>query len=108
MLPVQCEAIFNHHPDVARSALVGVGKLGEQYPILIVEPKPNKMPTTPQARKRFITDLLALGDKYEHTRVIQEILFHPSLPVDIRHNAKIQREKLALWAEKRLKSKHLG
>jgi len=28
------------------------------------------------------------------------VLFHPSFPVDIRHNAKISREKLALWAEK--------
>jgi olefin beta-lactone synthetase len=31
------------------------------------------------------------------------ILFHRSLPVDIRHNAKINRELLAVWAAKRLK-----
>lgn len=108
MLPVQCEAIFNLHPYVARSALVGIGKRGEQTPVLVVEPKTNKNSATSQARKKFITELLALGDKYEHTRIIHKILFHPSLPVDIRHNAKIQREKLALWAENRLKSKHLG
>ncbi len=30
-----------------------------------------------------------------HTRWIQTVLFHPSFPVDIRHNAKIFREKLA-------------
>ena len=37
-----------------------------------------------------------------HTRAIQTILFHPSFPVDIRHNAKIFREKLAAWAAERL------
>jgi len=28
------------------------------------------------------------------------VLFHPEFPVDMRHNAKIFREKLALWAER--------
>jgi len=31
------------------------------------------------------------------------VLFHPSFPVDIRHNSKIFREKLAIWAEKQIK-----
>jgi len=30
-------------------------------------------------------------------------LFHPGFPVDIRHNAKITRERLAVWAEEALK-----
>ena len=29
---------------------------------------------------------------------VKTILYHPSFPVDIRHNAKIFREKLAVWA----------
>jgi len=29
---------------------------------------------------------------------INTILYHPGFPVDIRHNAKIFREKLAVWA----------
>ena len=33
-------------------------------------------------------------------REIETFLFHPSFPVDIRHNAKIFREKLAVWAAK--------
>ena len=41
-------------------------------------------------------------DRELHTRVIQTILFHPGFPVDIRHNAKIFREKLAAWAARRL------
>ena len=33
---------------------------------------------------------------------ITTFLFHPAFPVDIRHNAKIFREKLAVWAAKEL------
>jgi hypothetical protein len=34
---------------------------------------------------------------------VQVFLRHPRFPVDIRHNAKIGREKLALWAERQLR-----
>ena len=41
--------------------------------------------------------------RYPHTAEIDEfILVEHSLPVDIRHNAKINREKLATWAEREL------
>jgi hypothetical protein len=33
---------------------------------------------------------------------LEAIVFHPSLPVDVRHNAKINREALAAWAAKQL------
>ena len=100
LLPVQCEAMFNRHPDVARSALVGVGERGRQRAVLIVEPRPGRMPRTAAARKRFVAELLALGREHEHTRAIGDVLFHPDFPVDVRHNAKIRREVLARWAAK--------
>ena len=103
VLPVPCEAIFNLHPDVLRTALVGVGKPGKQEPVLIVEPKAGSTPTTAEAKHKLIAGLLKLGAQYEQTRCIQTVLFHPSFPVDVRHNAKIQREKLAPWAEERVK-----
>ncbi|MDO8629714.1 MAG: fatty acid CoA ligase family protein [Phycisphaerales bacterium] len=34
------------------------------------------------------------------------ILFHRSLPVDIRHNAKINRERLAVWATRQYRDSH--
>ena len=43
-----------------------------------------------------------LGAAHPQTRAVRTILFHPSFPVDIRHNAKIFREKLAAWAARRL------
>lgn len=102
LLPVPCEAIFNAHPQVARTALVGVGRYGQQRPVLVVELKTGQVP--PQKEQdRLIFELLDLGQEHEHTRSIRDILFHNSFPVDVRHNAKIQREKLAAWAAKRLK-----
>ncbi len=103
LLPVQCEAIFNQHPAVARTALVGLGTYGRQQPVLIVELKPERQAISPQAKQALIANLLGMGQKYEHTRPIKTFLFHPSFPVDVRHNAKIQREKLALWAEVQLR-----
>ena len=32
----------------------------------------------------------------------RRVLFHPGFPVDIRHNAKIGRETLAVWAATRV------
>ncbi len=48
-------------------------------------------------------ELRALGSKHEHTRDIETILFPPAFPVDVRHNAKIFREKLAVWAARQLR-----
>jgi hypothetical protein len=48
------------------------------------------------------SELLTIASQHRHTRQIQIVLFHPGFPVDIRHNAKIGREQLTLWAAKRL------
>lgn len=102
------EMIFNQHPDVYRSALVGVPLNDEGRrsnddgqglrPVLIIEPEPGKMPRSTAARTRFRAELRELGAAYPMTACINTILFHPAFPVDIRHNAKIFREKLAVWA----------
>src|SRR5438309_7981616 len=36
-----CEAIFNQHRDVCRSALVGVGPVRHQRPVIVIEPQPD-------------------------------------------------------------------
>ncbi len=96
---VPCEAIFNQHPDVFRTALVGVGERGAQLPVLVVEPRAGHFPTDAAARQAFTNALLTLGAAHEHTRAIQRVVFYRGhFPVDVRHNAKIQRERLASWA----------
>ncbi|HQE91484.1 MAG TPA: fatty acid CoA ligase family protein [Anaerolineae bacterium] len=99
LFPVPCETIFNHHPAVNRTALVGIGPQGRQRPVLVVEPRAGHMPTSLLEKQKFTLELLALGAEYEHTRAIQDVLFYRGVfPTDVRHNAKIQREKLAVWA----------
>ncbi len=101
LFSVCCEAIFNEHPKVFRSALVGIkDNKNEQKPIIIIETEQGQMPTSEDEKVRFIKELLALARNNEITKDIDTFLFHSSFPVDIRHNAKIFREKLAVWAEK--------
>lgn len=103
MYTIPCEAIFNQHPKVFRSALVGVGPRSQQRPVIVVEPKPGTMPDGAEAAERFARELLELGSRSELTSEIRDVLFHERFPVDFRHNAKIIREQLALWAEEKLR-----
>lgn len=99
LFTIPVEAIFNTHPDVARTALVGVRSGEKTNPILCVEPKRRL-----SAAKwgRLEGELRALGKTNPISKSVETFLLHPSFPVDIRHNAKIFREKLAAWAAKRL------
>ena len=98
MYTEQCEAIFTNHADIYRAALVGLGTAGNQRPVIICEPWPGRMPKSDAARRQLIAELAELAQGSPLTAAIHDILLHPSLPVDIRHNAKIFREKLVPWA----------
>ncbi len=102
MFTIPCEAIFNNHPRVFRSALVGIGSKPRQRPVIIVEPEAGQFPKSGTERDRFRAELLELSKPNLLTASIDTILFHPSLPVDIRHNVKIFREKLGPWASQEL------
>jgi olefin beta-lactone synthetase len=98
----QVEPVFNAHPDVARSALVGVGARGSQRPLLCVELRRG---VDPKQWPRIVDELRHLADGFVHTAKVEGFLRYPkSFPVDVRHNAKIGREKLAAWAAKNLPS----
>jgi olefin beta-lactone synthetase len=128
-----CEPIFNEHPDVFRSALVGVtlpslnepepqasacatpndggtrngtecdtGRLlTKQSPVMVIELRDGRIPKG-QHRASLEAELRELARRYPTTASIERFLFHPSLPVDVRHNAKINREALAEWAGRKL------
>ncbi len=95
MFTAACEGLFNSHPGVYRSALVGVGT----EPVLCVELEKD----CTMDRDAVRNELLALGQTQPDTARIKTILFHSAFPVDIRHNAKIFREKLAVWATEQLR-----
>ncbi len=112
LTPIATEVIFNQHPAVRRTALVGMGERivastgnattgSWQEPVLVVEMTAG-VPSSAGERQRIVAELLALGAQHAHTRAIQTVLFHPDFPVDVRHNAKIKRELLAEWAAKEL------
>jgi hypothetical protein len=94
---IPCEAIFNEHPLVRRSALIGLGASPQQTSVIVVEPF---APVVHQ--ERLFTELRELASANPLTENIEHFLIHRSFPVDIRHNAKIFREQLAAWAAKRV------
>ena len=98
----QVEPVFNLHPALRRSALVGLGPRGQQRALLCVELKPEARSISPAI---LFAELRELGNHHAHTRRVGEFLIHPGFPVDIRHNAKISRETLALWAEKQARKR---
>ena len=55
-----------------------------------------------QNDKELLIELKSLVESHHLTKDIEHILIHPAFPVDIRHNAKIFREKLKSWAQKEL------
>jgi acyl-coenzyme A synthetase/AMP-(fatty) acid ligase len=98
LFTICCERVFDVHPDVARTALVGVERPEGMQPVLCVEPNRRLVR---RDRERIRNELLEIGSKFDHTKRIRTIAFHRAFPVDIRHNSKIFREKLAAWAARR-------
>jgi len=97
MLPaVPVEGVFNEHPDVFRTALVGVGSVGQQIPVLCVEMEPGKS-WSPEVE----TELRDLAAKTRHAAVVRRFIHHPAFPTDARHNSKIRRGDLRQWAASR-------
>ncbi len=95
---IPCEAIINEHPCVYRSALVGLDQ-GDDYeiPAIIIE----LTEQTDRSADIVLQEVRQLAENHINTRDIEHFLIHPSFPVDIRHNAKIFREKLKVWAERK-------
>ena len=100
LFTIPCEAIFNNHPAVFRSALVGVGQPPHQRPVICIELDPEYKDTD---RDILIKELLELAQSNVLTEQLDTFLFHPGFPVDVRHNSKIFREKLTVWADRKLK-----
>jgi hypothetical protein len=73
--------------------LIGVGELGVQRAAIVVEPSADTIDRTKLAR-----ELGEIAKSNVATQSITRFYFHPGLPVDVRHNAKIHRLALARWA----------
>lgn len=93
MFPIPCEAIFNLHPEVKRSALVGLGREGMQTPAIVIERLDREF-LKGKDRSIFESELINLAKKFKHTENISKIYLSKHFPVDVRHNIKIDRKKL--------------
>jgi olefin beta-lactone synthetase len=98
------EPIFNEHPSVRRSALVGVSQAGSssKRPVLIAEPVLQNPGDAQEAK--LSEELQALARRHPNTSTIEDILvYQGEFPVDIRHNAKIRRDLLTSAAARQVK-----
>ena len=103
---IPTEAIFLQSELVNRAALVGVPDENAsatspvRVPVMIIEPKDPSICNDSSRTEELIGKMRNLAKTSPLTQDVELFLVHPSFPVDIRHNAKIFREKLALWAQK--------
>ncbi|MCK5101069.1 MAG: peptide synthase, partial [Desulfobacteraceae bacterium] len=98
LFTIPVEAIFNNHEKVFRSALAGAGPKNMQTPVMFIE-----LCSKINNKKAFIKELFVLAKSNPLTANIDHIFIEKAFPVDIRHNSKIFREKLAVKAKKLLK-----
>lgn len=97
MVPaVPVEGVFNEHPDVFRTALIGVGPRGREVPVLCVEMEPGKVWSA-----KVQQELEALAAPTRWAGLVQRWLPHEGFPTDARHNSKIRSEDLKEWATAR-------
>lgn len=89
------EPIYNVHPSVNRTALLGFGKTGSQRPAIAIEPKPAARPHDSSSRRALARELRQLAASNPGSPDIRVFYFVEKFPVDVRHNAKIHRLSLA-------------
>lgn len=100
--PVAVENVFRSHASIARCALVGVGERGRERPVLVVELHATDRPNSEAQRASLAAQIRAAGASHPLGARVEQVLFRRELPVDVRHNAKIDRGSLKRWATEQL------
>ncbi|MGO3147743.1 MAG: alpha/beta fold hydrolase, partial [Leucobacter sp.] len=105
--PGGLEAVVNHVPGVYRSAVVGVGPQGIQSVVVVIEPEV-RAGMKPGLAPMQLADAIraAIAEHYPHD--IPAVLVSGIFPTDIRHNSKIDRTRLAVWADGVLRGERIG
>lgn len=98
LFSLNCEPIFDAHPGVKRSGLVGVPREGDEWPVICVE----RMADYEGDEEHLRGELLTMAAAHPATRAIRHVLFIDRLPTDPRHDSKIERPRLAKWAAARV------
>jgi acyl-coenzyme A synthetase/AMP-(fatty) acid ligase len=93
LTPVGLEQRVETLPEVAAAACVGVGPPGTQVVVVVVVPT-----RRPRRRQRLADPDLAARVRTAALTEVAAVLVRESLPVDVRHNSKVDRTALSLWA----------
>jgi len=88
---VPVERVVERTLELRRVAAVGVGPAGRQQLVLVIE--------DPQGADGLASADLSARVRSVTTEPVAAVLTVRALPVDIRHNAKIDRAAVAVWAE---------
>ena len=92
------EPIFNAVPGVSRTALVGVRRGEAHYPVMVCE-----LDDTMTVSANVWDELRERAANFPPVEHVATFLpYVGRFPVDVRHNSKIFREKLAAWADAKL------
>lgn len=106
--PACAEGIADEHPDVKRSALVSLADEAQselRTPALVVELAKSRHYKDSGERNRITRELRERLAAHPPYGDVQQVFFHKEFPVDPRHNVKIDREALSLWARSQGKRK---
>ncbi len=101
--PIGIEHAIADLPGVALAAVVGVGPRGTQRVVVVLEPT-NRVPRAHLADEDLADRVRACVQSVD----VSAVLVVPELPVDKRHNSKIDRTRIARWAERVLAGGRMG
>ena len=101
--PVGIEHEISSIAGVAGAAVVGVGPSGTQHVVVVFvpEPRPRRAGLAGEALADEVRSKVPWTD-------IAAVFVAPALPVDKRHNSKIDRTRIARWAERVLSGGRIG
>ncbi|MFE4394511.1 MULTISPECIES: AMP-binding protein [Streptomycetaceae] len=98
------ERITDAVPGIGRTALIGLGPVGRQRPVLCVELAPSAANSGTAVRQSLRQALSAVPGGHR----IATVLVHRRLPTDPRHNSRVDRDRLARWARRQLRRRGPG
>jgi len=99
LFPVPIENVFRLHASIGRCAVVGLGPRGSERPVLIIELSSSRIPRASKARWGLAAEILQAGASLSGSATVERVLFKRDFPLDVRHQAKIDRVALKHWAE---------
>ena len=104
--PVRLEQAIEALDGVSAAAVVGVGPPGTQQIVVLVAPAdpPSRSRSRPRLAALDLLDAIRAVAGRDDVVAVFEL---PRLPVDRRHNSKIDRTRLAAWAARSLRGQRL-